>query len=194
MMLKYVQDGVAAVYYTLSIMKGRERERETGKRVSLPSCLLLLQAPNTRFRSSHVVSPCLRADAWLNIHFHISRYVSNVKREHARTHAHKFARARAHRKEERTEQEGCMKGMKREKRPTGTERKTSLSPRVVSTPPQSRGPPFDNAFHGIHRVLPIPDSFTLTGSDPPRINTYASLQLSLSFSLIPVSRARKCEN
>lgn len=172
-------EGRAEVYYTL-YRKGRRQGNGYHFRV------VFCNRSKTRLpaASSLAVFWCLGADAWLNIHFHISRYVSNVKRR-SRTPERWRKKGRGG----WTRDGGRVRGGEKERggrRPRGSgelvRAETSLSPRVVSQPSvEPSTMPFMGSF-----VLPIPS--TLTASAPPSI-------LPLSFSpFTPVSSPRECEN
>lgn len=112
-------EGRVEVYYTL-YRKGRRQGNGYHFRV------VFCNRSKTRLpaASSLAVFWCLGADAWLNIHFHISRYVSNVKR---RPRAHRRGGERKDEVDERGT-EGGLEGVKRrERRKTAWKRRTGTS-------------------------------------------------------------------
>lgn len=169
-------EGRAEVYYTL-YRKGRRQGNGYHFRV------VFCNRSKTRLpaASSLAVFWCLGADAWLNIHFHISRYVSNVKRR-----PHTPERWRKKGRGGWTRDGGRVGEGEEERggRPRGSgelvRAETSLSPRVVSQPSvePSTMPSMGST------VLPIPS--TLTAFAPPSILSFSfppSLFPPLSFSL-----------
>lgn len=96
----------------------RDGDRETGITSELSSAID--RRRGFQRRASSPFFWCLGADAWLNIHFHISRYVSNVKR---RPRAHWQGKERKDEVDERGREGGRVKRIEespRWKRRTGT--------------------------------------------------------------------------